>query len=761
MFLNSLLSSNGWRSGESDANAAQALAEDALPPESLRSVEFGSGNFTAAPGTPSSPKATSLSEAQTDLSSPGCQTRRTSSPFESKSAQVPPRWKRVFLQRAAARRLLQHEWLQGSYAAHWEALEENRRLLASQASFFPLYGRPRVETSLARNPQKREALAQAPGRQLVEESQNLTQLHNALAQLERRCAEQERLLLFREKELARLRELLAEREAEASAAKGACVLLMQKQEEQQLLLQKVHQEGAEKARETEVYLRELLQYKEAEAAALEALNSGFDRRTSPLRRRLSAVSAAAAARLTERPSQQQRGPAVLKSAEFEEESLASQGQSEDEGSLVEAAAAASLQRAESSQTFELLRRVRGHNGRVKCSCVESVRDGVLADPAFRQSGGLIATAGEDGAVNVFALKKEASRLFAFDFTPCCADCVALDLWVHSGEPRLLWGGSDGGLLVFDLPSQKCALRLRHPGKSLVGCGFIERFSAPRPSSSPKPEFSFGLWAVGREGTLCVWTKKDNSEATLVASVQRASEATVAIASADRAKVFVGFADGSLCAFVFDWHALTQEGQGVQMRKVFDGGRLHREGGVVGLAASPDGSWLLSVGKNGRGLLLSLKERGPFLGAEAAAAGGGTGWSVIAKLKLQNLDGALAAAKFSSDGIRLGVALGRRLLVYELPSLCEAEGRRRQQTLAGRRLLEGPSNPRGEEGGRLREEGGRLRGEERPCPRSGRSELQPSRVLDLPFSVCTLDWQTPFLVGGCTDGSVAVLEETDR
>ncbi|CDJ40544.1 WD-repeat protein, putative [Eimeria tenella] len=212
-----------------------------------------------------------------------------------------PVWRQVFLRRARIKHLLQHEWFAAVCTAHAAALEENRRLLANHASVLAVRAAAAAhggavstartgslptdqrlllqatQDTVALRQQVRtiQAAAAATQRQYEKHQRHieaeLLLLQQKVQQQQQLLAEKDRDLLQQQRLLREKEEEVAEKEAQTAAARRTCLLLVQQQQQQQQAVQQAQQEAASKALEIEGYLRELLRYKQAEAASLELL----------------------------------------------------------------------------------------------------------------------------------------------------------------------------------------------------------------------------------------------------------------------------------------------------------------------------------------------------------------------------------------------------------------------------------------------------------------------------------------------------------
>ncbi|XP_026191689.1 autophagy-related protein 16 [Cyclospora cayetanensis] len=608
-----------------------------------------------------------------------------------------PLWREVFLRRARIKHLLQHDWFAAVCAAHAAAVEENRRLLANHASTLAVRSAAAAQEGLAaaatsaaaggpcaaqtehhlqNTPDSAvlkqqiraiKAAAAATQRQYEQRQQQLeTELLVLMQQVQQQqqlLAEKDSELLQQQRQLREKEEEIAENEAQAAATRRTCLLLVQQQQQQQQAVQKAQQEVAAKALETEGYLRELLRYKQAEAASLELLQdqmrtsaSSADAHLGPSTGLTSGRDTPAAASLLR---SRQEPSADSESAHAVAAARAAAG-----GTPTAAAALPSSSPPPNESTsidrncegscrppLRLLRTIHMQNGSVLCCCSRPIE----ATAGRATAGELFVSGGADGTLAVLGGVRPGG-LYSVQPSPLRAACTAVDVLLlrqketaaRSQEALALIGCIDAALYVTQLPRGKVLQTLKgHSGGAIVACGFLQ------PKGDAASATAEAAWSVANDRSLRLWDihRSASSRCTTLQS-----RPTAAAAAADGAMLLIGHRNSTLSLFTPS--SRSSSGSSRSNSRIWSADMvsppLHSGEGVVGVAISPNGHTVCTLGEDKVLQLLDLRMMLQQRHQEQTLTH-----------PLLRCNTVAAAPCFSPCGSLLAVATGSHLLIWDL------------------------------------------------------------------------------------------------
>ncbi|CDJ51807.1 WD-repeat protein, putative [Eimeria brunetti] len=626
-----------------------------------------------------------------------------------------PLWRQVFLRRARIKHLLQHEWFADVCTAHAAALEENRRLLANHASILAVRsaaaaqegvaaaaaaaagtGSPSTDqrvmvesaqdaAALKQQVRTIQAAAAAAQRQhekhrrhleteLLVLQQQVQQQQQALADKDRELLQHQRLL--REKE-----EEVSEKEAQAAATRRTCLLLVQQQQQQQLAVQRAQQEVAAKALETEGYLRELLRYKQAEAASLELLQQQMHSAQPGSCDSSNATSTPAAAPIRDVGAeaatacirQQNQGTAEAVRAVVAAHAAAAPAPAAARAAAAAAPETNVIPGESSSSSNEgrigtvgksrpptrLVQSTRMHNGAALCcSCRAATSAGDAAAAELLISG---------GADGTLAVRSTAAGRTPFSFvpSPLQAACTAVDLLLQQqpcaqGQPQeqrqqealALVGCVDAALYVTQLPRGKVVETLKGHVGSVIACGFIQQQRSTGAATAATSTAPAAAWSVANDRSVRLWDVHRSACTRTAVFLSRPTAA----AGAERGLLLVGHRNGTLGVFSpFNPSSGRSKGSSSTWVPDIVSPAMHNAEAIVGVAISNDGHSVCTLGEDKTLQLLDLRMLLQHRPEQQA----------VLTHPLLRRNTVVASPCFSPCGRMLAAATGSHLLLWDL------------------------------------------------------------------------------------------------
>ena len=634
-----------------------------------------------------------------------------------------PLWRQIFLRRARIKHLLQHEWFADVCTAHAAALEENRRLLANHASILAVRsaaaaqegvtaaaaaaagtGSPSTDQRLlvqsaqdaaALKQQVRaiQAAAAAAQRQYEKHRRHLETelllLQQQIQQQQQVLAEKDRELLQQQRQLREKEEEVSEKEAQAAATRRTCLLLVQQQQQQQQAVQKAQQEVAAKALETEGYLRELLRYKQAEAASLELLQQQM-RSASPANadhavatytpacasaRGIAVEGAPACARQQIQPAAEAVRAAVVAHAAAAPASAAARaaaaatsetnagGKACSKGSSSNRSNSGASRGAagESRPPLRLVHSDRLHAGAALCCCCSPT-----AAAGNASATELFISGGADGTLAVRAAAS-SRNVYTFIPSPLWAACTAVDLLLRQQpyaqvqqevqqqqEAVVLVGCIDAALYVAQLPRGKVVETLKGHGGSIVACGFIQPqgdTAAATAAASTSP--AAAAWSVGNDRSVRLWDLHRSACSRAAVLFSRPTAA----AAAERGLLLVGHRNGTLGVFSpsSPCSGNSKSSSSSSWSPDIVSSAMHNSEAIVGVAISPDRYTVCTLGEDKTLQLLDLRMLLQHRQEQQA----------VLTHPLLRRNTVVASPCFSPCGRMLAAATGSHLLLWDL------------------------------------------------------------------------------------------------
>ncbi|CDJ58338.1 WD-repeat protein, putative [Eimeria maxima] len=718
-----------------------------------------------------------------------------------------PLWRQVFLRRARIKHLLQHEWFADVCTAHATALEENRRLIASHASILAVRSAAAAQEGvsgaagtssllteqrllvqsgqdaavLKQQVRTVQAAAAAAQRQYEKHRRHLeTQLlllQQQVQQQQQVLAEKDRELLHQQRLLREKEEEVSEKEAQAAATRRTCLLLVQQQQQQQQAVQKAQQEVAAKALETEGYLRELLRYKQAEAASLELLQQQIQAAPQasadrPIATSVSTIEptrdTAAAAVCSCTGQQHQEAIAAVKASvsgsvsAFTGATPTSAAARAAEAAIPETRAAdaepsnsnSNSNRRNSTASrgplgrcrppLRLVQSARMHTGAALCCCCRTT-----AAAGDARAAELFVSGGADGTLAVRAAASGRS-LYSFVPSPLRAACTAVDLLLRhqpnvpaplqeqqQQEAVALVGCMDATLYVAQLPRGKVVETLKAHAGSILACGFMQPQGDTTTMAAASTAPASAAWSVANDRSVRLWDLHRSACSRTAVLLSRPTAA----AAAESGLLLVGHRNGTLGVFSpsSPCSGKSKGSNGFWVPDIVSH-TMHNSEAIVGLAISNDRHTVCTLGEDKTVQLWDLRMLLQHRREQ----------QVVLAHPLLRRNTVVASPCFSPCGRMLAAATGNYLLVWNMQH--SAGVQTRQLVESAEDLAKGRSTAVDGDVENLLA----LRMQQ---PQQKDDEGHPQVLHCADAEICCLSWSSSSsrLFAGCRDGTVLVWE----